>query len=329
MGSAERRTARVTRIAARLTMRRVLISPDRTLRALAMKVVFIGSVLFSRTVLAALAGQPDVQVVGVVTRRNAPGSGDFASLRADADRLGTDCLEADDTDGPALAAWIKARAPDAIFCIGWNRLLRDDVLSIPALGTVGYHPAALPENRGRHPIIWALALGLRETASTFFLMDEGADTGAIVDQEPVPIGDEDDAGTLYARLQEMAPAQVARIAAAMSAGTLEPRPQDPDQGNAWRKRSADDGRIDWRMSAASIRNLVRALAKPYPGATCRIGDTEAVVRRVEIVPDAPGNLEPGKVLSANAGVLVVKCGDGALRLTDHAIDPLPEPGTYL
>ncbi|MBO6781911.1 MAG: methionyl-tRNA formyltransferase [Alphaproteobacteria bacterium] len=294
-----------------------------------MKTVFIGSVIFSRTVLAALAAQPDVEITGVVTRRAAPASGDFASLRDDAATLGAPCLEADDTDNAALAAWIRDHAPDALFCIGWNRLLTGEVLAIAPKGTIGYHPAALPENRGRHPIIWALALGLSETASTFFLMDEGADTGAIVDQEPVPIGADDDAGSLYARLQDVASDQITRFVPRLADGTLAPRPQDPQAGNSWRKRGPEDGRIDWRMPAQSIRNLVRALAAPYPGATCLVGGHDVVVRRAEIVADAPRNLEPGKVLSVEGKSLVVKCGGGAVRLTEHDIDPLPEPGAYL
>ena len=51
------------------------------------------------------------------------------------------------------------------------------------MGILGYHPSLLPFNRGRHPIIWALALGLKETGSTFFFMDENADTGDIVSQK--------------------------------------------------------------------------------------------------------------------------------------------------
>ena len=82
------------------------------------------------------------------------------------------------------------------------------MLTLPSLGLVGYHPALLPQNRGRHPIIWALALGLEETGSTFFFMDEGADTGDILSQRRVPITPEDDAGTLYDKLTTTALDQI-------------------------------------------------------------------------------------------------------------------------
>ena len=59
------------------------------------------------------------------------------------------------------------------------------ILDLAPLGIIGFHPAALPRNRGRHPIVWALVLGLEETASTFFFMDKGADTGDILSQEKI------------------------------------------------------------------------------------------------------------------------------------------------
>jgi methionyl-tRNA formyltransferase len=294
-----------------------------------MRIVFIGSVMFSRTVLDTLSSMPDVTIAGIVTRRESPHSSDFVSLRSDADALAVPCLEADDVDAAALTSWIGAHEPDAIFCIGWNRLLGSDVLAIPPRGVIGYHPAALPANRGRHPIIWALVLGLSETASTFFRMDTGADTGPIIDQEPVPIDDDDDAGTLYARLQKLAPRQLHRFVPRLTDGTLNPQAQDPASGNSWRKRTSDDGRIDWRMPAENIRNLVRALRPPYPGATCRNGTAESIVWQVETVAGVAENLEPGKILEASPTGIVIKCGLGALRIIEHTFDPLPETGSYL
>ena len=79
--------------------------------------------------------------------------------------------------------WIQDLNPDLIFCLGWSSLLKRSTLDIPKFGVIGYHPSLLPKNKGRHPIIWALALGLKETGSTFFLMNEGVDTGKIINQK--------------------------------------------------------------------------------------------------------------------------------------------------
>jgi methionyl-tRNA formyltransferase len=133
-----------------------------------MRLVFIESVLFSRTVLATLKDMPGIEITGIVTRCSSPHGSDFVSLTDDADTMQAPCLEADDTSTEDLARWIRAKEPDAIFYIGWNRILPADILDIPPRGVIGYHPAALPDNRGRHPIIWALARGLTQTTSTFF-----------------------------------------------------------------------------------------------------------------------------------------------------------------
>jgi methionyl-tRNA formyltransferase len=74
------------------------------------------------------------------------------------------------------------------------------LLALPPMGVVGCHPAALSANRGRHPRIWALALSLKLTVPTFFIMEEGADSGDIVSPAGVDIAADDDAGSLYLKI---------------------------------------------------------------------------------------------------------------------------------
>ena len=64
--------------------------------------------------------------------------------------------------------WIKKINPDLIICLG-VKTSKQKILSLPNIGAIGYHPADIPSNKGRHPIIWSLALGLKKAASTFFL----------------------------------------------------------------------------------------------------------------------------------------------------------------
>ena len=76
------------------------------------------------------------------------------------------------------------------------------------MGVLGFHPTKLPQNRGRHPIIWSLALGLKKSASTFFFMDEGADSGKILSQKNFEILDSDDAQSLYDKFVNIALLQI-------------------------------------------------------------------------------------------------------------------------
>jgi methionyl-tRNA formyltransferase len=273
----------------------------------------------------------DADVVGVVTRAASPFNADFHSLEPLAREHSVPCLLAEGNEQADLGAWLREHHPEVVYCCGWSYLLNPEILAIPELGVVGYHPAALPKNRGRHPIIWALALGLDTTASTFFFMDEGADSGDILSQEPVVIREADDARTLYDRLVDVAGQQIDTFTSALADGTYTRAPQDHNKANYWRKRAKSDGRIDWRMSSRSVHNLVRALARPYPGAHFELGDEEVVVWRSERVDEAfpQPNREPGKVLAVDEGSFVVKCGEGAVRVVEWTPGINPETDTYL
>lgn len=294
-----------------------------------MKILMVGCVEFSHAALERVLSIPEADVVAVVTRDRSPSNADFRSLRGLADANGVPCFSMSSETEEGLAKWLSQFEIDVGYCFGWSRLLGPSILSIPRKGIVGFHPAALPMNRGRHPLIWALALGLRETASTFFFMTEDPDAGPIISQAKVPIDESDDAGTLYAKVTAIALDQITALTLAFSQGHFVAVPQDESRATYWRKRTRLDGRIDWRMSCSSIRNLVRALAQPYPGATFLHNGTEVVVWRVSPAGEADDNLEPGKVLSVDGRTFTIRVGDGALRVEDHDLAAVPEAGSYL
>ena len=293
------------------------------------RVAYIGCVAMSHVLLDRLLDLPDASLVGVVTRQRSPANSDFVSLADLAERSQAPVHFADDGHQRTMAEFLLRTRPDVTFCFGWSKLLNPEILSIAPLGTIGFHPAALPANRGRHPLIWALALGLEETASTFFAMDIGADSGAIVDQRPIAIAPTDYAADLYAKVAAVARDQLTGVVNALAHGRLPIRPQNGALTNHWRKRTAVDGAIDWRMSARSIYNLVRALSRPYPGAHCTSATGPVKVWRTEIGPAGAGNLEPGKILGAEGNAFLVKCGEGTLRVTEHEFSPVPSEGSYL
>lgn len=288
-----------------------------------MRIVFVGCVDFSRSALEKVL-QLGGNVVGICTLGNSAFNADHSDLSDVAVREKIPCLDVPDLNTDESLAWLKERQPDVVFCFGWSRLLKREFLGIPRLGVVGFHPAALPQNRGRHPVIWALVLGLKETGSTFFFMDEGADSGDILSQAIIKISDADDAGSLYQKITCAALEQIGNFLSHLSDGTFERRRQDLSFANNWRKRQRTDGLIDWRMSAQSIHNLVRGLAKPYVGASFIHEGVEFKVWKTERVTDVPTNIEPGRVIQGGA-CPVVKCGEGAvgLILTEPAFSCTP------
>lgn len=299
-----------------------------------MRVVFIGCVDFSYALLGKVLILPDAEVVGVVTRESSNFNADFCCLKSLADKANIPCFLDAGNRQAEMAAWMTSLSPDVVYCFGWPYLLRKEILTIASLGVIGYHPTALPKNRGRHPIIWTLALGLTETASSFFFMDEGADSGDVLSQKSLNVRREDDAATLYARLKEMALSQVQEFTPFLASGKFSRNPQNHANANHWRKRSREDGKIDWRMPAEGIYNLVRALTKPYPGAHIECEGSETKVWCCEVVnegysQEGISNLEPGRVLAANTHGLDIRCGDGVVRLTEHDFQTLPQVGAHL
>ena len=168
-----------------------------------MKIVFIGAVTFSEKTLEKLIVLK-ADIAGVCTLKKSSFNADHVDLTQLCMKHNIPVRYATDINSDENISWIKTLVPDVIFCFGWSRLLKKDLLNLAPLGVLGYHPAALPANRGRHPLIWALILGLNETASTFFFIDDGADSGDIVSQYPIKRSEDDNAGTLYNRITAIA-----------------------------------------------------------------------------------------------------------------------------
>uniref|UniRef100_UPI004048AD5A methionyl-tRNA formyltransferase n=1 Tax=Orrella sp. TaxID=1921583 RepID=UPI004048AD5A len=294
-----------------------------------MRIVFIGAVEFSSRALKEVLSC-GADVVGVCTLIESASNSDHVDLTPIAENHGIPVQNTPDVNNGEMIEWINHLKPDVIFCFGWSRLIRERLLGVPRLGIVGFHPAALPANRGRHPIIWALVLGLKETASTFFFMDEGADSGDILSQKRIMIQETDDAGSLYEKVTESAMIQIREFLPQLQLGSFRRTPQNHQIANSWRKRTAQDGKIDWRMSSASINNLIRGLTRPYIGAHFESRQNTFKVWRARIVGEYPHNCEPGKVLSVISSTeFVVKTGDGAICLCECEPEIVLQTGEYL
>jgi len=289
-----------------------------------MKILFIGTVEFSLNALRALL----INGKNVITKNESNFNADFADLVPTCEQYHIPYKFVRDINHPNNLKFIKDVKPDVIYCFGWSSLLKSDLLSIPRYGVIGFHPARLPFNRGRHPIIWTLCLGLSETASTFFFMDEGADTGDILSQEIIHVGKEDDAKSLYDKITNVAICQVLKFTDDLEQNSYSRIPQ-LEEGNCWRKRGKRDGQIDFRMSSDSIYNLVRALTRPYVGAHVCLGEHEFKVWKCDIVAEFHENDEPGKILKIEGKEIVIKTADGAIRFLDHEITVLLNVNEYL
>ncbi|WP_107943900.1 formyltransferase family protein [Campylobacter concisus] len=293
-----------------------------------MRILFIGTVEFSYKALKKLI-ELNAEIVGVCTKKKSDFNSDFEDLTPLCKKADIPFKYVNDINSNENIDWIRSLSPDIIFCFGWSNLIKKDLLNLPKMGVVGYHPALLPKNRGRHPIIWALVLGLNDSGSTFFFMTEGADDGDILSQEKVKILYEDNAKSLYDKVSNVALRQIEDFLPKLQNNSFKTIKQNNDLANVWRKRGKVDGKIDFRMTSRAIYNLVRSLTKPYIGAHVEYNGQDISIWRVEEVEFDQNNIEFGKVLENDGKSIVVKTYDKAIKIIDHGFKELPKVGEYL
>lgn len=292
--------------------------------------IFIGSVEFSEKLLKKILENKKINIVGIVTKASSTYNSDFLSLQPIAKKEQIDCFLYSNQNKDTMDEWIIEKKPDIVFCFGWSHLLGDKLLTSIPHGIVGYHPALLPRNRGRHPIIWAIVLGLKETGSSFFIMDKGTDSGDIISQVKVKIKKSDDACSIYKNLSSVAVKQIDEICRALVLNKLQRKKQNNKLATYLRKRTAADGKIDWRMSFDQISRLVRALVPPYPGAFFIYGDREYKVFTVRKSNKKNDKFtEPGKIIQKGSASITVKCGDCFLEMPNFKESVEFQVGDYL
>ena len=282
-----------------------------------MRIVFVGAVQFSDHCLKqVIAGSGDV--VGVITLQaeDARFNSDYANLSGTAAASGIPVFFTKNINDQATVNLIRSLEPEVIFVFGWSQMIGEQLLELPELGCIGSHPALLPENRGRHPLIWALVDGMKQSGLTFFYMDEGADSGDILWQDQFEITIADTASSLYRKMEYLSSEAIAEFLPQLIRGDAPRTPQDASRATYRRKRGQKDGEINWASSSMQTYNLIRALSSPYIGAHTLVRGVEMKIWRADIPENRRGGgATPGTVFSVSETCLRVSTGDGELSIT--------------
>lgn len=299
-----------------------------------MRIVFVGAVDFSAHCLEEVLRRKS-NVVGVFAPSTdvSARASDRADLGPIAQRWGVPCHRFRRIGDAETVSLVRSLQPDVIFVFGLSQILPKELLQLAPLGCLGTHPALLPRNRGRHPLVWALVEGLTESGLTFFLLDDGVDSGDIVWQRAFQITEDDDAGSLYARVKDLASVAIGELLPLFEGGNVPRRPQDHALATYWRKRTERDGEIDWSRPVGSVHNLIRALARPYVGAHTFVGGDRVLAWQGRIHRGATPTraAPPGEILDRTDGGLLVRCGDaGTLELLEWEAPPgaILNPGCH-
>jgi UDP-4-amino-4-deoxy-L-arabinose formyltransferase/UDP-glucuronic acid dehydrogenase (UDP-4-keto-hexauronic acid decarboxylating) len=261
-----------------------------------------------------------IDVARVYTHADDPGENRwFGSVTKTCAELGVTCTTANPHDS-AETGVIRGIAPDAIFGLYYRDMIKDSVLSLAKRGGFNLHGSYLPRYRGRAPVNWQILHGETQGGVTLHHMVKRADAGDIVDQEAIPIGPDDTGVDVYRKMLPAAELVLRRSAKAVLDGTARRIRQMESKATYYGRRKPEDGLIDWNWCAEDVRNLVRAVTRPYPGAFTfasgrRINVWRVSHARFAVADQEPWPPVPGTIIGAD-GVFVY-CGDCALLKLDH------------
>jgi methionyl-tRNA formyltransferase len=218
-------------------------------------------------------------------------------------------------DGEAMSI-VRQLDPELIVVAAYGKILPEELLNYPKYGSINVHSSLLPKYRGAAPINWAILNGEAETGVSIMYMAAALDAGDVIAQARTPIGPDEDAQTLTARLAELGAVTLSETVTALENGFATRTPQDESAFTYAPMLSRELSPIDWTRSAHAINCQIRGLI-PWPAASTDAvsGEAMKVFRSVETGEQTAA--KPGTVLTADKRGIAVACGDGkVLSLTE-------------
>ena len=213
-------------------------------------------------------------------------------------------------DGKA-AEILKEIAPDVIVVVAYGKILPKAVLDIPKLGCVNGHASLLPKYRGASPIQWCIVCGEKVTGVTTMLMDEGMDTGDILETVSVRIGDEETGEELFDRLADISADLMVSTLKKLQKGEISPKPQNHNEATYAPIIKKEMALIDFNKTAEEVHNRIRGYYSWPVAYFFRNG------KRIKVISARIGDKtdkEAGTVIG-NTDELIVACGGGtSIRL---------------
>jgi methionyl-tRNA formyltransferase len=280
------------------------------------KVIFWGTPEFALPALRAL-GDEGHDLVAVVTQPDRPaGRGREVTpppVKMEAQREGIPVLQPERARGDEFVAQLRALDADISVVVAYGQILKPEVLAAPRLGSVNIHGSLLPGLRGAAPVQWAIIRGLEVTGVTIMQMDAGLDSGPALLRVEEPIEPDESACELAGRLAEIGAEALLEALALLEAGQLVRQEQDHARATYAPKLDRATARLDWTLPAVDVSRWMRGL-DDVPGAWSPLGG-RGPVKLFRPKLEARGG-EPGTVLEAGDGGVLVACGQGSVRVSE-------------
>ncbi len=280
-----------------------------------LRIVFMGTPDFAVPALSALIEGPD-RIVAVVTQPDRPrGRGKKQQpppVKRCAEDAGLSVLQPTTIRGAEFHDRLEALHPDLTVVAAYGRILPEELLRVPQLGTINVHGSLLPRYRGAAPIQWAIINGDSRTGITIMQMDAGMDTGDILLQRQLDIGAEETAGELFPRMARLGGEALTAALDRLRRGELEAKKQDEALVTMAPPLTKEMGHLDWTKSARELHCLIRGL-DPWPSAFVFFGEKRYRLFAPRVI-DGNAAEQPGTICRADREGLLIATGSGYLLI---------------
>lgn len=220
-----------------------------------------------------------------------------------------------------LRAELESIQPDAIIVVAYGRIIPEWMLTLPRFGNINLHGSLLPKYRGAAPIQWAVANGETETGVSTMQLDAGLDTGAVLLERRLPVGQDATAAELYPQLAAIGAELVIETLDGLENGTISPKPQDDSQATLAPILTREDGRMELEQrTAREVYNRWRGFM-PWPGAHAEFRGKRFLVHRMRPSTARGADLAPGELAVVDGALLV-----GAADRSQLALDEVQMEG---
>jgi methionyl-tRNA formyltransferase len=281
------------------------------------RTIFFGSGSFAVPILDALAADPRIDLVAVVSAPERP-AGRTRALTATptasrARALGFTVLQPPRVRAPEAVAQITQLAPDLGVLADYGQIIPRALLDLPERGILNIHPSLLPRHRGATPIPATIAAGDDRAGVTIIRMDDGIDTGPIVVRQSWPLSGTERAPDLEAQAAREGAALLTRTLEPWLSGTAAAIPQTPAGATVTRPFRREDARLDPTRTALELERQVRAQL-PWPGSFVETAAGRVAVLAASVAPSEPMDIPGGLVPHGDR--LALTTTDGRLVLDE-------------
>ena len=287
-----------------------------------MRVIFMGTPDFATGTLEEIV-KAGHEVVGVVTQPDKPkGRGKTmmpTPVKETALKYNLPVYQPKKVREPEFVELLRSLKPDVMVVAAFGQIITKEILEMPKYGCINVHASLLPAYRGAAPIQWAVINGDKESGVTIMQMDEGIDTGDMIEKAVVPIAEDETGGSLFDKLSHTGAKLCVKVLRDLEEGTAV-REKQPEESTTPYAKMIDKkmGEVDWKKSAKEIEQLIRGL-NPWPSAYTKVHGKTLKLWKAKVLLET-SQMKPGQIVKVTKDSLAVQTGQGMLEIQELQLE---------